>query len=621
MDSLKLNDDEKTLYLQNKIHETVLECANRYSLTMEQTSLFHTFLSLVFMRFRDKVDTSVANPTRMKAFQSTVYNIDKEVAKKITKNLPRNYTIEDIDRLMPKIVDAVCKDFIGGTIVFHSKSNCNTYCNESTNEEVKKLYKSVLTVEEYLRGPNQINQPTITSKLYNKFHKIDISNTFIDADPNPSAPRKIKALDLENIDTMEKYFEIKINLLTLLTNLSMPCTESVDGKPHKYCVSEVDVPYLQLVKEASEMNPKDYEEFIRILVDLAHKNYFREYLPFDEQLDKVLNEQKKYKHSLSFKTKFSEKEKQKYTQELINLKNNLELMKNDRLQNYILNLELHNIFEELSTSPELKIKEKSHKERAKSSGFAACYYTVEINGIIIGELLGISEFRNNLCNEGYAFHNSMKHKSIDIKPLFELRDCASPESPESQALFTLYTEFLNTVSSNTVLGYRISKKDQKYLNILKNSVNYAESKIKIKDTITVKNGNNSHEIKFYDYITGIIKARGAKYVNISAAHIIEHNQAASDPRSSLFSLESILKSRVGLSCLANMIRDEYFRISIREKHDKLLPQSPSMTYSSTLTPKYVLPIDTLSAKKAKEDYVPLDVPFHPMGHYHDDDER
>ena len=111
----------------------------------------------------------------------------------------------------------------------------------------------------------------------------------------------------------------------------------------------------------------------------------------------------------------------KYTQELTNLKNNLNQLKNDRLLNYILTLELPNIFHELSELPNLNVKIKSHKERAKSSGFYACYYTVELNGIVVGEVLGNSEFRYNLSKEGYAAHNTMYKKSFDIKPLFELR--------------------------------------------------------------------------------------------------------------------------------------------------------------------------------------------------------
>lgn len=621
MDNLKVNNDEKLLYLQNKIHEAVLECSNRFSLTKEQVSLFYTFLSLVFMRFRDKIDTDIASPARLKASQSAIYNIDKEVTKKMLKNLPMNYTIKDIDNLVPKIVESVCKDFVGGTIIFHSKNNCDTYCKESNDQYLKKLYNSVLTVEEYLRGSNHIPHTTLASKIYNKFHKLDISNTFIDADPNPLAPREIKPLDLKNIDTMQKYFETKINLLTLLTNLSMPCNDSSDGKYHKYCVSEVDVPYFQLVKQATEMHPKNDDDFIRILIDLAHKNYFRKYLPFDEQLTQALVEQKKYKQHSSYKKIFSKKDKQKYTQELINLKNNLKLMKNDRLLNYILKSELENFLQEFSNSTELSIKIKSSKERSKDTGFSACYYTVEINDLVLGELLGISEFRYNLSNEGYAFHNSLKHKSINIKHLFELRDFPPSNSPQAQKSLDFYTEFLNTVSLNVVSGYHISKKDKENLEILKHLVKYAESKLKVKDTIILKNGNKFREVDFFNYISNLIETKGAKYVTIYPAHIVEHNQSISVPQSPLYSLENILKSRVGFSCLANMIRDKYLRIATIEKHDKLLAKSAVRSYSSTLTPKYDLPIDILSAKEAKEDYVPLDVPFHPMGHYHDEDDE
>lgn len=278
-----------------------------------------------------------------------------------------------------------------------------------------------------------------------------------------------------------------------------------------------------------------------------------------------------------------------------------------------------NIFHELSELPNLNVKIKSHKERAKSSGFYACYYTVELNGIVVGEVLGNSEFRYNLSKEGYAAHNTMYKKSFDIKPLFELRAFPLENSEQAKRDLDFYCEFLSTLSLNDVSGYHIPKEEQKALKYLKELVSYAQSQIKVRDYITIQNGNKIYQMPFFDYMTSVIEAKGAKYVTIYPAHIVEHNQSIAVPQSPLYSLENLLKSRIGFSVLANMIREKYVHIATTEKHDKLLANSPVRSYSSTLTPKYDLPIDNLSIKEIEENYEPLDIDFHPMGQYVDDE--
>lgn len=615
------NDElEKLKYLQKQVHKALLECINTYSLIYKQNSIFYSFSGSTFMRFRDAIDTSVANPTRYKANSSVINNIEKEILKKLNKNLPDNYDYEDIDKLVPEIVKAVCKDYLGATIIFHSKNNCGKYCEESDNPYVKTLYKSVLTTEEYLRSEDKLRKNTLFSKVSRKFKKIDITNTFIDKDPNPNAPRKVKPLDLSNIDTIEKYLDTKIALLTLLTNNSILCTENTDSKKHKYCVSELDVPYLQLVKQVMAQNPANEDEAIELLIDLAHKNYFREYLPFDEQLEKTLEVKSTLEYSPLYNVKFSDKAKQKYTEELTNLKNNLVALKNDRLLNYILTLELPNIFEELSNQTNLDVKIKSHKERAKSSGFYSTYYTLELNNMVTCEVLGCSEFRHNLSQEGYASHNTMYKKSFNIRNLFELQNCQFPNSKHAKSQLDFYCDFLSTVSLNDVSGYHIAKEDKEALNYLKHLVNYAMSKIKVKDFVKITNGNHTFNMNIFDYITSIIEYKGAKFVTFYAAHIVEHNQSIAVPQSPLYSLETLLKSRIGFSTLANMIREKYIEIVALEKHDKLLANSRVRSYSSALTPKYDFPVDNLIAKEAEKNFEHLDVEFHPMGHY-DDDER
>lgn len=449
MQNTDINEMEKLKYLQTKIHEATLECANTYLLAKNDESLFHTFLSLVFMSFRNSVDTSISVPYRVKFFQSTINNIEKEMFKMLTERLPENCTKKDIDEQIAITVKSICKDFLGATIVFHSKNNLDTYCEESDDPYVKKLYKQVLIVEEYLRSEEKDFNLDLLSRLYKRVAKIDISGTFID-DIKPYTPTKVKPLDLRNINTLADYYSCKITLLTLLTNSSMPCTESTDENQHKYCVSEVDVPYLQLVKQAKEINPRSKDEFISILTELAHKSYYRKYTPFDEQLKDTLKEQTSCKLNSIYKADLSPTIKKKYIQELNNLKNNLKQLKNDRLLNYVLKKELPNIFKEISELPNFNIEIKDSKERAKSSGFYACYYTVELNGTVICEILGNSEFRSNLSKEGNAAHNLMPNKSFDIKPLFELRSFPFPNSPKAKEKLDFYCEFLNTVSLNDV---------------------------------------------------------------------------------------------------------------------------------------------------------------------------
>ena len=615
MNNTDIDDLEKLKYLQIKVHKALLECINTYSLAKQKDSLFYSFLASTFMHFRNSVDTSVANPGRTKANSSVIDNVEKEVLKKLENNLPENYTLEDIDKIVPIIVKDVCKDYLGSTIVFHSKNNCSTYCEESDDPYVKTLYKALLTTEEYLRSDEKIHQDTFISRFSKRFKRIDISNTFIDPEPNPRVPRKLKPLDLGNIDTYKKYYDTKIALLTLLTNHSIPCTESVDGKKHKYCVSELDVPLLQLVKQVMEAKPKTKYDAIKMLIDLAHKNYFREYLPFDEQLNIALKEKKFAKQNSLYTSKISSNLQKQYTQELTNLRNNLRQLKNDRLLNYILSVELPNIFNELSEQPNLNVEIKSHKKRAKSSGFCALYYTVKLNGIVVGEVLGCSEFRHNLSNEGNAAHNTMYKKSIDIKPLIELRAFPIPNSKKAQELLDFYCEFLSIVSLNDVSGYHIPKEDKEALKYLKELVDYATSKLKVKDFIPIKNGDTTYNMPFFDYITSLIENKGAKFFTIYPAHIVEHNQAIAVPQSPLYTLENMLKSRIGFSTLANMIREKYVEIATLEKHNKLLANSQVRSFSSTLTPKYDFPVDNLIAKEAAENYQPLDVEFHPMGQY------
>ena len=74
-----------------------------------------------------------------------------------------------------------------------------------------------------------------------------------------------------------------------------------------------------------DLKPQSKDEAITDLLKLARENYFREYIPFDEQLVSVLKEKERaMQNSKLYCSKISDsKIKKQYTQELVNLKNNL----------------------------------------------------------------------------------------------------------------------------------------------------------------------------------------------------------------------------------------------------------------------------------------------------------
>ena len=82
-------------------------------------------------------------------------------------------------------------------------------------------------------------------------------------------------------------------------------------------------------------------------------------------------------------------------------------------------------------------------------------------------------------------------------------------------------------------------------------------------------------------MTHVILSRGAEYGTLYPAHIVEHNQALAVPQNPLYSLENMLKSRIGLSTLANLIREEYVRISTRKKAKTFIKRSCSNLFFNT----------------------------------------
>lgn len=619
-----LTEQEKLRYLQTKIHEAVLECINTYILFRNATPLIDSSTAYLFMDFRNSIETNIGFTDRYKSYQSAIDNISKEVMKKINK-LSHDCSTEEIDKIVPPIVNDVIKDFIGATLVFHSQNELKTYCESSDDPTIKKLYNQLKSVDEYLIKSKNAKNTTIISKFFNKFKFTNISNTFVDDAPNPKSPKYLKLLDIDSIKTPKDYYTQLINLLTLLTNISMPCTDSSPDNPHKYSVGQLDISYFCLVEQAQAKNPKSNDEFIEILTKLAREAYhikdstktdkngnkeYDGYDPFDIQLEKALEERDIAKKSSNYTKPLSKSDRISYIHHLSHLKNNLQMAKDDRLINYILKIEIPNIIAKLSDLTNLQhVEIISQKETSKLNGFYSQYYIMKIDNLIELELQTRSEFRDKIAKEGNAAHNSMPGKSFDFRHLFELAPSpfkVDKTSEEKQIKF--YCDFLETVNLNFLTDYKIPKEKLPYLKTLRELVNYASSKIQVKDFVEC----DGESVPFYTYITRQINLKGAKFKSIYPAHRIEHNQALVVPQNAMFSLETLLKSRIGFSALANLVRIKYKEHSTN-RGEKILPDDPTLAYSPTLTDPYDLSRDNLEVQTAIENFEPLSIPFTPMG--------
>ena len=133
----KITDEEKLKYLQTKIHETTLECINSYLLLKDKVPLIDATLSLSFMDFRNSIARSIGLPSRSKGSQSAIANLIKEVSKKL-ENISSDSSLEEIDRMVEKVVKDVSKDFFGATLVLHSQNDLKDYCEESDDLNVKR---------------------------------------------------------------------------------------------------------------------------------------------------------------------------------------------------------------------------------------------------------------------------------------------------------------------------------------------------------------------------------------------------------------------------------------------------------------------------------------------------
>ena len=602
---------DKLKYLQRKIHETTLNCVNSYILLKDKIPLIEASLALVFMDFRNSVSTSVSMPFRYKSFQSAQKNIFKEFEKHIIE-LPENCTYEDIDKMVEKTILDISKDFFGATFVFHNQNDIKNYCDESDDPYTKKLYKQYSCIENFLNESKKIEQLTVDEKNKELFKKIDITDSFIDGEDvsTSKAPHKIYPFNVDNIRTYRDYNTKLIELLTLLTNCSMPVKDSKDGKIHKYAVSQMDIPYLKLIDEASMYNPKNNDEWIKILTKLAHEAYFKPFVPFDIQLDEALEQNSKMSSSKSYDYELSEIDKHHYINHLKLLRDNLNSISKDRLLNYILKSEMPRILSSLSNQTGLSVELIDSKEKLKENGFYALYYILKINNIAILELQAQSEYRSDLGKEGNAAHNSIPGKFFDIRHMFKLNPKTTHPFDKNQLDF--YCDFLETVNLNDISAYKVPKEDLPKLRILQDLVEYASSKIEVLDKIPYKTSKKRKSIKFAEYIDSILEYFGADFGSIVPAHRIEHNQALVVPQNKMYALENILKNRVGFSVLANLIRIKY-KEETSKKGKEILPYDVARAYSGPLM-QYDIPRINKNLKKSISKYKSFtSKKFYPMG--------
>lgn len=604
-------DFDKLKYLQKKIHETTLNCIDSYILLKEKIPLIEASLALVFMDFRNSVSTSVSMPFRYKSFQSAQKNIFKEFEDHIME-LPDDCTYEDIDKMVEKTILDISKDFFGATFVFHNQNDIKNYCDDSDDPYAKKLYKQYYCVENFLNESEKIEQLSADKKNKEMLKKIDITDTFIDGEDvsTSKAPHQIYPFNFDDIHTYRDYNTKLIELLTLLTNCSMPFKDSQDGKIHKYAVSQMDIPYLKLIDEASMYNPKNNDEWIEILTKLAHEAYFKPFVPFDIQLNEALEENLKMSSSKSFDSELSEKDKLHYINHLKLLRDNLESISKDRLLNYILKAEMPRILNSLSNQSGLSVEVIDSKEKLKENGFYALYYILKINNIAILELQAQSEYRSDLGKEGNAAHNSIPGKSVDIRHMFKLNPKTTHPFDKNQLDF--YCNFLETVNLNDVSEYKVPKEDLQKLRILQDLVEYASSKIEVLNKIPYKTTEKGNSIKFSEYIDSMLEYFGADFGSIVPAHRIEHNQALVVPQNKMYALENILKNRVGFSVLANLIRVKY-KEETSKKGKEILPYDVARAYSGTLM-QFDIPRINKNLKKSISKYKSFKKrKFYPMG--------
>lgn len=605
------SEEEKLRYMQIKIHEAILECINQYLTLKYKIQLLNSVDGMNFMYFKIIVD-DVGSKARIKGSESVINNITKETLNMLSK-LPNDCSRQEIDIAIPKMVQQISKDFFGAKLIVKNNNDLKDYCEESDDPYIQQLYKQYCCVQNYLTESENIKNTSepkpSSSKDYNlskgtpKPQTIDISQSFIDKFIDENDLTSLPPLNITDISTKEDYCIQLVSLLTLLTNVSIPSLGN-----NKYIVAQSDIPYFELVKRVSAIHPKNYDDFIRNLTTLAQMCYFTDYEPFDIQLEKA--KKQLYKASQNPR-ELSSENKDIRIRSLKYLKDNLEKCLNSRLCMAILDAEVPGILNSLSNLPNIKIDILSKKNKAKDNGYCATHYTIKSNNIAISELQTQTEFYNNLDQSGNCAHNSsITGKSTSIREFFEL----NPENtqPFEEGNLDFFCNYLATVPFSCLSPYKVKKADLPYLRITQTLVEYASSKIRVKDTMPYGTRSNPNKkIPFYDYVNNLLEYKAAIFYDIFPANRIDPRQILIVLQNLMSSLETILKNRIGFSALANLIRIKY-KEEATKRDNPLLPDEPPKALSSELAPKY----DFLRInKKLKEDldsYEPINVPFVPM---------
>ncbi len=599
------NDLELLEYAQKKFYSALIEVLKIYKQLPTKIDLQNIGVATIALYTRLFLGSGIHVPNRSKGVKSFINNINNEFEKSI-KSLPTNPSKSDIDNAVSKAIKSISKDLYGATIVFHMNNNLSEYCESSNDPKVLNLFKQLNAIENYIIQSSIFSQ--LPTKMKSRKKLIDVSDTFIDGETDIS--KRIAFLDIKNINSIKDYYDQLIAILTLLTNASMfevlePKT-GTDGENR--IVSEIDYTIIEIIHmiELSNNVPVSNIEYIKKIIEFMQqynhlpgkeKNEKNSHKPFDVQLKEAISAREEAEKREDFTSPLTSKQKEKYQIILHHYKKNLELLKTDRLHNYILSKELPNIIKKISDSVSFKIDIISKKVVSKMNGFYSNYLIIRANDLADFELQSRGEFRTNIANEGNAAHNSsLPGKSFNIMHFFEL-DEPYPNQQTNDEYLNLFCTFLNCIQYNSIKSQITkSKSDQPYLDKLLQLVDYAKSRIRIKNDFTNEyyglsnneipytyeekkdlanayshnrefyrqklSKSTSFKYTFYDYIADIIAYHCATFGEVQANHSDgDHNTIQIKSKTTKETLLSFFKNRVGLSVLSYMLIEEYIKSS------------------------------------------------------------
>ena len=672
-------NDEILKYAQERFHYALIAVLKAYEQLNSKIDLQNITTASITFETRLSLASGIHTPNRSKGLGSFLKNTEKEF-KSALDTLPNNPSKQDIDNSVLSAINRIIKDLYGATLILHTSNDLDSYCNKSSNPQILIYQQLSKGIENYLLQSELINKQPSSKKSPKK---IDISATFIDGEKNPNESKFAVPVNSENLNNLEDYYNQLISLLTLLTNASIyEIVDPYTGKNGTDRISsELDMPiyeFIHLIQLSDEIPQSNYD-YIKKLNSIAKiyyhtygkketeeteqtkiKNshpelaFFAEHLdyahkPFDVQLENAISEKQKYtKEELS--VPFTKNQKEYYKIKIDHLKRNLELIKNDRLQNYILNYditkgngEISKNIKRLCNLPNFDVDIVSKKIVAKMNGFVSAYYILRINDLSTFELQVRDEFRNILAQEGNSAHNSLPGKSFDIMQFFELANPTHNEETNAERLST-FCEFLNWVPYNSV-KFKLDSSTSE--NKLFELVDFVKSRIKIKDSFNYEYYFSSNEIpytyqsneklsysltsqreefkrriksypdfSFYDYIQNIINYYCAKFGDIQANHSDgDHNTVQIKNKTDKDTLLSFFRNRIGLSVLAYMIIHKYtkqFPETLRSDYSTISSLEEADEAIRRATEKALAKFQSDSSEKNK---VQFNSNFYPQGSY------